>query len=335
MMRHIKHLFPSSICAIIVLCIISMVLTAFIMVIVPIDELLQSMNLKDGYLIGNYALVYICLIIMIVCSWAVNKVRKNECKPYRHGRLSIRSFIFSVTFVLWLHIVLATPLGILFGDITNVNRNQSTIMILFLVICSPILEEIVFRGVFLNGLSQRYLPLISVLISSLLFALFHFDLSIMLSTFLIGISLGIVYFISNRNIISCIIAHSACNFLTLCGLTKCPIYNNQWIILFMIVAGVGSLVLVLLYYKKNISYSNTSKIETTSLDCQKLVTIAEYSKEIEADMIVEMLNANGIKAVTIGSVHTHPYFNAIDPIKVMVNAADCENASRLINRTTK
>lgn len=71
------------------------------------------------------------------------------------------------------------------------------------------------------------------------------------------------------------------------------------------------------------------------MDCQKLVTIAEYSKEIEADMIVEMLNANGIKAVTIGSVHTHPYFNAIDPIKVMVNAADCENASRLINRTTK
>ena len=43
---------------------------------------------------------------------------------------------------------------------------------LLIVIAAPILEELLFRGIILDGLLKNYSPLKSILISSFLFGLF-------------------------------------------------------------------------------------------------------------------------------------------------------------------
>ena len=60
-------------------------------------------------------------------------------------------------------------------------------------IVGPIAEEIFFRGFVLTGLMKRFGVTRSLLLSSLLFGIFHFDPGAIVPTFILGLALGWVY----------------------------------------------------------------------------------------------------------------------------------------------
>lgn len=67
------------------------------------------------------------------------------------------------------------------------------VMIASVVIVAPIYEEVLFRGIILNGMSKKYNPVIAVLLSALFFALMHMNLIQGINTFLLAIILGSIY----------------------------------------------------------------------------------------------------------------------------------------------
>lgn len=81
-------------------------------------------------------------------------------------------------------------------------------------IIGPILEEILFRGLILKAMSRYENVILSCLFSSLLFAVYHNDISKLLPTFIISLSFAFmdVYFDS---IIPSIVCHMAYNLLNL------------------------------------------------------------------------------------------------------------------------
>ena len=81
-------------------------------------------------------------------------------------------------------------------------------------IIGPILEEILFRGLILKAMSRYENVILSCLFSSLLFAVYHNDISKLLPTFIISLSFAFmdVYFDS---IIPSIVCHIAYNSLNL------------------------------------------------------------------------------------------------------------------------
>ncbi len=83
--------------------------------------------------------------------------------------------------------------------------------ILLLCIVAPLIEEILFRGIILNGLLSRYSPIKAILISSLLFSLLHLNPYQLFPAFAIGLLLGFLYF-KVRSVLLCVIAHSVSNF---------------------------------------------------------------------------------------------------------------------------
>lgn len=58
------------------------------------------------------------------------------------------------------------------------------------VVVGPFVEEIVFRGVILGALRGRLRPWPAIVVSSAIFALYHFSAWVALPTFLLGIALG-------------------------------------------------------------------------------------------------------------------------------------------------
>lgn len=82
-----------------------------------------------------------------------------------------------------------------------------------LCLFAPFIEELLMRGFLLGGLEPRYGTFCALLISSLLFALLHFNTVQSLSAFLCGIVLGVLY-LKTGSILCCIIAHSGYNFLS-------------------------------------------------------------------------------------------------------------------------
>jgi len=63
-----------------------------------------------------------------------------------------------------------------------------------IVIAAPIFEELIFRGIMLDGLLKRYNPTKAILISSFLFGFVHLNPWQFISAFAIGILAGWVYY---------------------------------------------------------------------------------------------------------------------------------------------
>jgi membrane protease YdiL (CAAX protease family) len=84
------------------------------------------------------------------------------------------------------------------------------VTIVLVGILGPIAEEIFFRGFVLPGLIKRFGVGRSLLISSLVFSLFHIDPGAIVPTFALGLALGWVY-LKTGSIWPAIFAHGLHN----------------------------------------------------------------------------------------------------------------------------
>ena len=85
------------------------------------------------------------------------------------------------------------------------------IVTLFTVVCAPIMEELIFRKLLMDR-AVRYGEGIAILLSGLMFGLFHGNLSQFIYAFTLGIFLGFIY-IRTGNVKYTIILHMIINFI--------------------------------------------------------------------------------------------------------------------------
>lgn len=81
---------------------------------------------------------------------------------------------------------------------------------LAIVVAAPIFEELIFRGVILDGLLKRYSPIQSILLSSFLFGFIHFNPWQFIAAAGIGIFAGWIYY-RTRSLSLAIIVHMTNN----------------------------------------------------------------------------------------------------------------------------
>lgn len=81
---------------------------------------------------------------------------------------------------------------------------------ILMVIAAPVLEELIFRGIILEGLLKKYSPLTSIIMSSLLFGIAHFNPWQFVTGLMIGIFSGWVYY-KTRSLMPSIIIHAVAN----------------------------------------------------------------------------------------------------------------------------
>lgn len=94
------------------------------------------------------------------------------------------------------------------------------------VVIAPIIEELIFRGIILNGLRRNYSAFTAVVVSALLFSLFHLNPWQMPATFVLGLLLGWIL-IRTRNILLAITGHAMNNLLVLLVVTYWDKINSH------------------------------------------------------------------------------------------------------------
>jgi membrane protease YdiL (CAAX protease family) len=82
---------------------------------------------------------------------------------------------------------------------------------LYFVIAAPILEELIFRGIMLDGLLKRHTPFTAILVSSILFGLAHLNPWQFVTGFVLGCFFGWVYYRSG-SVAACMLMHMSANF---------------------------------------------------------------------------------------------------------------------------
>lgn len=80
------------------------------------------------------------------------------------------------------------------------------------VILAPVLEEVIFRGIILKGFLKNYNPTKAIIVSALLFGLFHLNPWQAIGASFVGVILGWVYY-KTKSIVPCIIIHFVNNLL--------------------------------------------------------------------------------------------------------------------------
>jgi len=105
------------------------------------------------------------------------------------------------------------PVSDLYKDmITRLNQKGISIL-LMTVVFAPVLEELLIRGIILEGFLRNYSPGKAILFSSLIFGILHFNLIQFVGAFIIGLFIGWVYY-KTRNLILPVLIHFANNLLS-------------------------------------------------------------------------------------------------------------------------
>ncbi|HPE76789.1 MAG TPA: type II CAAX endopeptidase family protein [Draconibacterium sp.] len=130
-------------------------------------------------------------------------------------------------------------------------------------VVAPIVEELIFRGLILQGFRRNYNAFTAVFMSALLFALFHLNPWQFPATFVLGLLLGWIMLRTN-NILLAILGHSINNFLVLLSLTYWQeirshafyLMGKEKVYLTSILVVLLSLILIFLFSSKLIKNKN-------------------------------------------------------------------------------
>ncbi|WP_169314486.1 CPBP family intramembrane glutamic endopeptidase [Halobacteroides halobius] len=83
---------------------------------------------------------------------------------------------------------------------------QGGLGLLIGALIAPVIEEIVFRGIIVDGIITRYSQKTAIVVSAVLFSIYHFNIFQLLSSFVVGLLLGYIY-LETRSVVVCIVTH--------------------------------------------------------------------------------------------------------------------------------
>jgi membrane protease YdiL (CAAX protease family) len=111
-------------------------------------------------------------------------------------------------------VVLLEPPGDTTGLQELVEQTPLVSTILAIAVLPALTEEIVFRGVFARALTMRFVPVAAVALSALAFGVFHLLPAQIVSTFLLGLALGVLTLRADSAVPS-IVAHMLNNVIVI------------------------------------------------------------------------------------------------------------------------
>jgi membrane protease YdiL (CAAX protease family) len=98
------------------------------------------------------------------------------------------------------------------ADIINLSTPLVIVCLLVIAVFTPIWEEILFRGAFLDGLTTRFRPGVAIILSAALFAAVHLALLTFVYLFTLGVALALLRRF-HQNLWAPILLHAANNAL--------------------------------------------------------------------------------------------------------------------------
>ncbi len=134
--------------------------------------------------------------------------------------------IIAFAFVMSFHFVIE-PLSSFIPAPENLNQIISDMIqmpilaFVTIVVLAPLLEELLFRGIILDGYLKNYSPVNSILISAFLFALIHGNLAQGIGAFVMGIVMGLLYW-RTKSLLLCIALHFTNNLTAFLAMIADP-----------------------------------------------------------------------------------------------------------------
>lgn len=207
-------------------------------------------NTAVGYLVPSLALQ---LTLALVFVFGNNNKENHIFKKVHFKKILILILIAVFSFLCLYPIitcfdVLLIKLGIKLGTLPyELTTTNYFISIISLVILPAVCEELLFRGLIFQGL-KKHGKSFAIILSSVMFSIYHMSLSQTIYPILIGLLLGVIMYYE-ENIYYCIAVHLTNNFLSLTlSYFKISLVFNHWSYFILAVMLAAIFISAILYF---------------------------------------------------------------------------------------
>ncbi len=230
------------------------------------ENFTSFLNEAWGYMISSLGLYSAMLCVFFY----FNRKKENQIiQKLKFKKLLFYILIAVVSFLcLYPIIICVDSLLVKCGaEISTLPYSLTTknyfISLISLVVAPAVCEELLFRGVIFKGL-KKYGKNFAIIVSSLMFALFHMSLSQTVYPILIGMLLAVIMFYEN-NIYYCIAVHLTNNFLSLTlSYFKINLVFNHWSYIIFAFLLLIAFLSIILYFTFKTSNQEKQKIEKSN-----------------------------------------------------------------------
>jgi len=168
---------------------------AVALLLITVGAYLQSLSVRIGLIITEYVLVLLPVIIYIKMKGLPLKERlKFKKLRFKHILMTIGITIFNYPIALFFNLIAMTIIS-LFSDIkpvpipTATNINEYIGLFFIIAISAGVCEEIFFRGMLLTSY-ERFYGKKAIIITSVMFGIFHFNPQNLFAPIILGIIFG-------------------------------------------------------------------------------------------------------------------------------------------------
>lgn len=240
--------------------------------------IITKLNVNSEYLVHYYEITriltilleYFIILFLIFKLWfnsnvCLEKLTKIEWKNILFVLLAILGFKLLSKPLIDIKLII-NAINNIDPEPINLTNDRSIYALSYefirVIILAPILEEVFFRKILFNGLLKKYSFLISVIVSSLFFALIHIPNWLnLIPSFIFGIICCLIY-IKTKNILYPIIFHFTGNLISFILYNySIQLFTFQqelscnWIYLLVFIIGIG----ITIYGLRKITTANNAQ----------------------------------------------------------------------------
>lgn len=208
--------------------VLGFIIVLTVLIGIPLDLINKSiLNLNDSFV--NMISYSIPMLIASTRYLKRRKIANQDEYLIKQEKVSIPILLSLIAFLL-LIIIFTDPIDNLlpvpdwFNEIMLKFVSKDIYSFITVVIMAPIFEELILRGVILDGFLKSYNPRKAILLSAFAFGLFHLNPWQFVPAFIGGLYLGWIYY-RTQSIIPCIVIHSVNNLTAFLMLVYDPNYT--------------------------------------------------------------------------------------------------------------
>lgn len=242
-----------------------------------LDMMVETNNISKGFgMFLAYIIQFSIVGVVAVMQWKKHRPAGEPVIKLGFANVDVRVILWGFLMVIATGVVIEPILMLMpnrYLDALKDMMNMGGWAMLTTVICAPILEEVLFRGVLQESLTSKYGSTRGIIIASAVFAVIHIIPQQVVNAFFIGIILGYIYYLT-QSVVNVIILHALNNamaffiglFSTEAVTTRSLITDDRsyWIVYIVsIVIMIGSAVGVILAIRRR-NAKNLAKLEATA-----------------------------------------------------------------------
>lgn len=171
-----------------------------------------------------------------------NSIRfKLNKKDYLVCSLIMISYML-ITYGWFDYILFAIPTTNFDSIIEYINSIPVVVLLIESCIIAPVFEELLYRGILLNGLLNKYSYKKAIIYSALIFGIAHLNLPQGINAFFLALILGVIFYYT-RSIYLCMVMHAVNNIIV--NFIVYPT-NEFWVkVLFIMIPIIGVITMII------------------------------------------------------------------------------------------